>query len=147
MVWASLRCDDVQCVKPLLTTLSNYGLRMVLTKTKTTGNDKAHKEVMAFIHRTTSLTGIDWLGVGFEIWSSEQFRYSRDYQAGSPFWRSQCSELYDVSGSCVGVQSRSEGLPGPMGHGHDVVRRIRTHFKAGGVHDTESSQSIFGGRS
>ena len=80
MVWASLRCDDVQCVKPLLTTLSNYGLRMVLTKTKTTGSDKAHKEVMAFIHRTTSLTGIDWLGVGFEIWSSDQFRYSRDYQ-------------------------------------------------------------------
>ena len=60
--------------------LSNYGLRMVLTKTKTTGSDKAHKEVMAFIHRTTSLTGLDWLGVGLEIWSSEQFRYSRDYQ-------------------------------------------------------------------
>ena len=32
MVWASLRCDDVQCVKPMLTTLSNYGLRLVLRR-------------------------------------------------------------------------------------------------------------------
>ena len=80
MVWASLRCDDVQCVKPMLTTLSNYGLRLVLTKTKTTGSDKTHKEVMAFVHRTTSLTGVDWLGIGFEIWSMDEFRFRRDYQ-------------------------------------------------------------------
>ena len=72
MVWASLRCDDVQCVKPMLTTLSNYGLRLVLTKTKTTGSDKTHKEVMAFVHRTTSLTGVDWLGIGFEIWNMDE---------------------------------------------------------------------------
>ena len=64
----------------MLTTLSNYGLRLVLTKTKTTGSDKTHKEVMAFVHRTTSLTGVDWLGIGFEIWNMDEFRYRRDYQ-------------------------------------------------------------------
>ena len=35
MVWASLRCDDVQSILPHRLMLSNFGLRMVLAKTKT----------------------------------------------------------------------------------------------------------------
>jgi len=40
MVWGSMRCDDMQSALPHCTTLSNYGLRAVLAKTKTSGPDK-----------------------------------------------------------------------------------------------------------
>ena len=53
-------------MKPLLNTLSNYGLRIVLTKS-TTRSNQAHKEVIAFIHCTTSLTGIYWLGISLKF--------------------------------------------------------------------------------
>ena len=49
MVWGSLRCDDIQAALPHRMMLSNFGLRMVLAKTKTTGHDKAQKEVQAFV--------------------------------------------------------------------------------------------------
>ena len=65
MVWAALRCDDVQAILPHRSLLSNFGLKMVLGKTKTTGPDKPQKEIYAFVHRTTSLTGNDWLGMVF----------------------------------------------------------------------------------
>ena len=63
MVWGSMRCDDVQSALPHRTTLSNYGLRMVLGKSKS-GPDKIQKEVSAHVYRTVSLTGEDWLGLG-----------------------------------------------------------------------------------
>ena len=58
MVWGAMRCDDVQCALPHRTTLSNFGLRMVLGKTKTSGPDKAQKEVSAHVYRTVSLVKI-----------------------------------------------------------------------------------------
>ena len=67
MVWGSMRCDDVQSALPHRTTLSNYGLRMVLGKSKTSGPDKIQKEVSAHVYRTISLTGEDWLGIGYRI--------------------------------------------------------------------------------
>ena len=79
MVWAALRCDDVQSILPHRSLLSNFGLKLVLGKTKTTGPDKAQKEIVAHVFRTTSLTGRDWLGVGYRLWSQEQLAYRRDY--------------------------------------------------------------------
>ena len=64
-----MRCDDVQSALPHRTTLSNYGLRMVLGKSKS-GPDKIQKEVSAHVYRTVSLTGEDWLGIGYRIWES-----------------------------------------------------------------------------
>lgn len=84
MVWGSLRCDDVQAILPSRTTLSNFGLRMVLGKSKTTGPDKQQKEVMVHVLRTISLTGEDWLGCGYNIWESEPFKFKRDYQVMMP---------------------------------------------------------------
>lgn len=84
MVWAALRCDDVQAVLPHRSQFSGLGLRLVLGKTKTTGPDKPQKEVMAFAHRTISLTGVDWLIIGFEIWESEDFSFRRDYLVMEP---------------------------------------------------------------
>ena len=84
MVWGAMRCDDVQAILPHRSSLSNYGLRLVLGKTKTTGPDKMQKEVAVHIFRTTSLTGEDWLRAGFEVWETEDFRFRRDYMVMEP---------------------------------------------------------------
>lgn len=59
-------------------TLSNFGLKFALGRTKTTGPDKPQKEVVVHVLRTVSLTGLDWLGVGFNIWDTDPFNYKRD---------------------------------------------------------------------
>ena len=79
MIWGSMRCDDMQCALPHRTHLSNFGLRMVLGKTKTSGPDKVQKEVSAHVYRTVSLCGEDWLKTGFDIWEKEPFNSRRDY--------------------------------------------------------------------
>ena len=79
MLWGAMRCDDVQAINPSRILLSGLGLRLYLSRTKTTGPDKPQKEVQAFVHRQTSLTGIDWIGVGYALWTSEPFSYRRDY--------------------------------------------------------------------
>ena len=84
MLWAALRCDDVQAILPHRSMLSNFGLRLVLGKTKTTGPDKMQKEVAAFVYRTTSISGEDWLRAGFEVWESDEFRFRRDYMVMEP---------------------------------------------------------------
>lgn len=84
MLWAALRCDDVQSILPHRMTLTNFGLKVVLGRSKTTGPDKPHKEVAAFIYRTISLTGNDWLGTGYNIWENDPFNYKRDYLVMKP---------------------------------------------------------------
>ena len=84
MLWGAMRCDDVQAILPHRSTLSNFGLRLVLGKTKTTGPDKMQKEVAVHIHRTVSLTGEDWIRTGFEIWESDEFKFRRDYMVMEP---------------------------------------------------------------
>eukprot|EP00435_Cladocopium_sp_Y103_P076253 s462_g84.t1 len=84
MVWASLRCDDVQVILPHRSILTNFGLKVVMGKTKTSGPDKPQKEVSAFVYRTVSLSGVDWLGIGYKIWESDLFSYRRDYLVMEP---------------------------------------------------------------
>ena len=84
MVWGAMRCDDVQAIIPRRSFLSNYGLKLILGKSKTTGPDKVQKEVAVHVFRTTSLTGEDWLRTGFEIWESEEFNFQRDYMVMEP---------------------------------------------------------------
>ncbi len=79
MLWGAMRCDDVQSINPRRILLTGLGLRLYLSRTKTTGPDKPQKEAQAFIHRQTSLTGIDWIGIGYAIWTSEAFSFRRDY--------------------------------------------------------------------
>ena len=40
MVWGAMRCDDVQAILPHRSMLTNYGVRLVLGKSKTTGPEK-----------------------------------------------------------------------------------------------------------
>eukprot|EP00435_Cladocopium_sp_Y103_P020863 s2122_g5.t1 len=84
MIWGAMRCDDMQAVLPHRSVLSNYGLRLILGKSKTTGADKPQKEVPVHIHRTISLTGEDWLRAGYDIWLAEPFNYRRDYMVMEP---------------------------------------------------------------
>jgi hypothetical protein len=84
MVWGAMRCDDVQAVLPHRSILSNFGLRLVLGKSKTTGPDKVQKEVSVHIFRTASLTGEDWLKAGYDLWSAEPFNFRWDYLVMEP---------------------------------------------------------------
>ena len=84
MIWAALRCDDVQAILPHRSLLLRSGLKLLLGKTKTTGPDKPQKEVMAHVLRTLSLTGVDWLQSGFDIWESDLFSYRRDFLVMEP---------------------------------------------------------------
>ena len=84
MVWGALRCDDVQGLIPHRSILSNYGLRMILGRSKTSGPDKVQKELSVHIYRNVSLTGEDWLGIGFGIWDSEPFSFKRDFLVMMP---------------------------------------------------------------
>ena len=99
MVWAALTCDDVQSILPHRSLLSNFGLKLVLGKTKTTGPDKPQKEIVAHVYRTISLTGEDWLGVGYQIWNEEQFSYKRDYLVMEPNF--DWSGVWSASKVCV----------------------------------------------
>ena len=81
MLWGAMRCDDVQSVNPGRILLTGLGLRLYLSRTKKTGPDKPQKEVQAFIHRQTSLTGVDWIGIDYAIWTSEAWR---DYLVMEP---------------------------------------------------------------
>lgn len=84
MVWCSMRADDLQSVQPHRMLFSNYGLRLHLGRTKTTGPDKRQREVSAHIFRTTSLTGEDWLGVGLALWEADPLNFSRNYMVMEP---------------------------------------------------------------
>lgn len=84
MVWGSMRCDDVQCVLPHRTLITQLGLKMILGRSKTTGPDKRQKEVAVHVHRLVSLTGEDWLAMGYRLWEQDPLNYKRDYLVMEP---------------------------------------------------------------
>ena len=77
-VWACMRLSDLEGLDPRRMTLNSRGFRGFLTKTKTTGPGKNVKEVPIFISRRVSVTGLDWLKTGFEIWQEFELG-QRDY--------------------------------------------------------------------
>ncbi|CAE7416198.1 unnamed protein product [Symbiodinium sp. CCMP2592] len=77
MVWGSLRADDVQGLLPQTMLLDERGLSIDLARSKTTGPDKRTHTVKVFVERSISLTGHDWLKVGYALW--KDFDFERDY--------------------------------------------------------------------
>ena len=63
-----MRISDLEGLDPRSLSLNSRGFRGFLTKTKTTGPGKNVKEVPIFISRRVSVTGLDWLKTGYEIW-------------------------------------------------------------------------------
>ena len=78
-LYASLRLHDACNIDPTRMRLTDAALTVVLTSTKTTGPEKRHKEVRAFIHRSASLAGCAWLEVGYNLWRSEPLNFKRSH--------------------------------------------------------------------
>ena len=79
-LWLTLRWDDLQSgLSPARVSLGKFGMRGILTQTKTTGPGKRILEVPVYLHRQASWSGVDWLAEGFAILQSEQFAFARDY--------------------------------------------------------------------
>ena len=83
-VWACMRVDDIQCIRPESMRLSTRGFSVKLLRTKTTGPGKLHGQVHAFVQRDCTLTGQDWLASGFKLWDRDDLMYPRDYLVPHP---------------------------------------------------------------
>ena len=84
MVWMTLRADDVQWIDPSRMHLDGICLKVVLTRTKTTGAGRRAVEVPAFVARDASISGEDWLGRGWDLFRSEAFHWDREYFLPAP---------------------------------------------------------------
>ena len=84
MVWTTLRADDVQWIDPSRMHLDGICLKVVLTRTKTTGAGRRAVEVPAFVARDASISGEDWLGRGWDLFCSEAFHWDREYFLPAP---------------------------------------------------------------
>ena len=65
--WMVLRWDDLQGLSRSRTTLTRWCLRSVLGRSKTTGPGKRTGEVPCFVRTDCSFSGLDWLGIGFDL--------------------------------------------------------------------------------
>ena len=124
MLWGAMRCDDVQSINPGRILLTGLGLCVDLSRTKTTGPDKPQKEVQALIHRQTSLTGVDWIGIGYAIWTSEAFSYRRDYLVMEPtaHWSSVRRKFLTPAGLASNIKQLLGMLGTPRQHSFCLTR-------------------------
>lgn len=79
MVWGCFRANDVENFCTVRLTLTRRCLRGVLKRSKVTGPGKKVGELPFWISRNVGLTKVDWLEVGFSIWSSEAIYKGGDY--------------------------------------------------------------------
>lgn len=79
-----MRVDDVQNILPESLKLSTRGLTVRLARTKTTGSDKLHGQISAFVARDISITGHDWLLDGVQMFKDESAMFPRDYLVPAP---------------------------------------------------------------
>ena len=86
-VYGVLRADDVQWMGPKNLTMQETGLAGILTQTKTTGAGKKVKELELFVPAEASITGKDWLKVGYGLLQAE-VTFERDYliPRATPDW-------------------------------------------------------------
>ena len=128
MIWGAMRCDDVQAIIPRRSFLSNYGLKLILGKSKTTGPDKVQKEVAVHVFRTISLSGEDWLRAGFTIWEAEEFKFHRDYMVMEPSkdWSKVRRKFVTPAGlsSLIGKLLSTLGCPRRSGLGWELMQHV-----------------------
>ena len=116
MIWASLRCDDVQSIDPDSLKLSQVGLRFVLRKTKTSGPGRKVGELNAFVSRIVGLSGFDWLGEGVKLLGSDALAWSRDFlcPAFNSEWDIAAKEFLDAEGLALQLRRFLQHLPKPV---------------------------------
>ena len=78
-LWMALRFYDTLGIDPNRILLTDRCLKIILVQTKTTGPGKKTWEVPAYVSRTASLSGLDWIRIGLEIWESDLYRFPRDF--------------------------------------------------------------------
>ncbi len=78
-VWACLRFDDLQALQHRSLRLTTMGLTGVLSSTKVSGPGKKHWDLPIVVHRSATLSGLDWLQAGVELVCSDCFAFERDY--------------------------------------------------------------------
>ena len=105
MVYASLRADDVQAIRPETMEITGSGFKAKLGRTKTTGPDRRCKEVYIFVKRDVGLSGQDWLVTGFELW--EKYKQPRDFLVleANGDWTAPTNKGVDSSGVALYMKS------------------------------------------
>ena len=79
LIWATMRCDDIQGVDPSSFVLSQIGAKFIIRRTKTSGPGKAVGNLFGYIGRGVGLTGYDWLSEGQRLLRAEVLSRKRDY--------------------------------------------------------------------
>ena len=95
--WGCMRVDDIQCVMPETMRLSPRGLSVRMSRTKTTGPGKVHGQVHAFVHRSITLTGHDWIDEGMQLFRHDTAIFPRDYLVPAPTenWQAMRKKLVE----------------------------------------------------
>ena len=78
-VWARVRLADFEGVDMNRFKLTGTELIGVLVRTKTTGPGKRVHEVKFHVRRGTSLAGVGWLTIGWEIWEQYRVDFPRNF--------------------------------------------------------------------
>ncbi|CAE7499078.1 unnamed protein product [Symbiodinium sp. CCMP2456] len=60
-------------------TLSQLGLKFILSRTKTSGPGKRVGQLQAFVLRSVSLSGYDWIAAGYNLLQTDEFKIPRDF--------------------------------------------------------------------
>ena len=90
-LYATMRADDLQRLRPEDVHLGPSGLKGILRRSKTTGAAKRVKTLPVFVPKEASVSGVDWLNVGYTLWK-EAADFERDFfmprvvPDGSGFW-------------------------------------------------------------
>ena len=69
-LYASLRSDDLQRLRPAAVALRDSGLVGTLTRTKTTGVGRRVKELPLFVPKGAFMACPAWLEVGYNLWAA-----------------------------------------------------------------------------
>jgi hypothetical protein len=114
-VYACLRYDDCRGIPPSRLRLTNGGLRGIIVASKTTGPSKKVWEAPFFVHRLAGFSGKDWLQHGFDILSSSEFCFARDYLVPMPSldWQGTIPKVLDYSTAAAHGRSLLLDLQSP----------------------------------
>jgi len=82
--WGALRCADFQAIKPADVTATPAGLRIRLTKTKTSGPDKKVITLYAYVAEGVFLIKKDWMKVGYQLMLDPEVVGSRGFMLPVP---------------------------------------------------------------
>ena len=77
-LYATMRTDDLQRLRPVDVQLGPSGFRGILRRTKTTGPAKRVKTLPMCAPTEAAVSGADWLNVGYTLWK-KAVDFERDF--------------------------------------------------------------------